>query len=391
MTTRIWAASCLALAGLAGSAPAKQATVFATGLKNPSQLILAGNGSLLVAETDAPLNSGRISVVDAAGRVQPLLEGLPSGPAAPDGTLDGPNGLALDGRTLFIAHGEGDTHVPARSPGTIVPNPAGRSSPIYSSILKVTFSDDPARIQQPFVLSRALQDTLADGNPVTLENGAGDTARLEPPCLLPARIQRGSRADAARAGTHQALGVARDRDLRPRAPHSHLHGARLRRARSLRDQPQRGRHREGLPAMTQLSAEQEIRSLLAPQTDAWNRGDAAAFAADASEEIWFTNILGQSATGKRAFLDRHEAIFRTIFSGSRLEQEMLRWRLIAPGAAMVETRVTLTGFCSLPPGITAAADGALHTRLLQVLFLEDGRWRIAAYHNVAVSPAAAGQ
>ncbi len=143
--------------------------------------------------------------------------------------------------------------------------------------------------------------------------------------------------------------------------------------------------------MTQLSAEQEIRSLLDRQTDAWNRGDAAAYAADASAEIWFTNILGQSATGKRPFLDRHEVIFRTIFSGSRLEQEMLRWRLIAPGAAMVETRVTLTGFRALPRGIAAAADGALHTRLLQVLILEDGRWRIAAYHNVAVSPAAADQ
>lgn len=179
MTTIRWATAWLAVAGLAGSGHAQQATVFAAGLKNPSQLILAGNGSLLVSETDAPPNSGRISVVDAAGRVQPLLEGLPSGPAAPDGALDGPNGLALDGPTLFIANGEGDTHVPAGSPGTIVPDPAGRSSPIYSSILKVTLSDDPARIQQPFVLSRAHQDTLADGNPVTLENGVGDTARLE--------------------------------------------------------------------------------------------------------------------------------------------------------------------------------------------------------------------
>ncbi len=140
--------------------------------------------------------------------------------------------------------------------------------------------------------------------------------------------------------------------------------------------------------MTAPSAEQEIRRLLDRQTDAWNRGDAAAYAADASEEIWFTNILGQAATGKRPFLERHELIFRTIFSGSRLEQEILRWRLLAHGIAMVETRVTLTGFRALPPGIAAAPDGALHTRLLQVLILEDGRWRVAAYHNVAVSPAA---
>ncbi|MEJ5368124.1 MAG: SgcJ/EcaC family oxidoreductase [Bryobacteraceae bacterium] len=140
--------------------------------------------------------------------------------------------------------------------------------------------------------------------------------------------------------------------------------------------------------MTAPVAEQEIRRLLDRQTDAWNRGDAAAYAADASEEIWFTNILGQTATGTRPFVERHELIFRTIFSGSRLEQEILRWRPLAPGVAMVETRVRLTGFRALPPGIAAAADGALHTRLLQVLILENGQWRIAAYHNVAVSPAA---
>jgi len=141
--------------------------------------------------------------------------------------------------------------------------------------------------------------------------------------------------------------------------------------------------------MTAPDLEREIRQLLDRQTDAWNRGDGAEYAADASEEIWFTNILGQTATGRRPFLERHGAIFSTIFQGSRLEQEILRWRMLAPGVAMVETRVTLTGFQALPPGISPSADGVLHTRLLQVLRQEEGLWRIAAYHNVAVSPAAA--
>jgi uncharacterized protein (TIGR02246 family) len=141
--------------------------------------------------------------------------------------------------------------------------------------------------------------------------------------------------------------------------------------------------------MTARDPEREIRQLLDRQTDAWNRGDAAAYAEDASEEIWFTNILGQTATGKRPFLERHDAIFRAIFRGSRLEQQVLRWRMLSPGVAMVETRVTLTGFRALPPGISSSEDGVLHTRLLQVLRQEEGSWRIAAYHNVAVSPAPA--
>ena len=166
--------ACLALPGLA-----QQTTVFATGLKNPAKVILAGGGSLLVSEVDAALNSGRVSLVDPGGRVRPLLEGLPSGPAAPDGTLDGPAGMALADRTLFVVNGEGNTHVPGPRPGTIVPNPAGSSSPIYSSILKVVFSNDPARILEPFVLPRAGHDTLADGHTLTLRNAAGDTAALE--------------------------------------------------------------------------------------------------------------------------------------------------------------------------------------------------------------------
>lgn len=179
MTTKHWMVATLALAGLAVSGYAQQVTVFASGLQNPAKVILAGGGALLVAETGTALNSGRISVVDAGGRVLPLIEGLPSGPAAPDGTLDGPCGLALDGNVLFILNGEGNTHTPAQAPGTIVPNPAGRSSPIYSSILKAVLSRDANQIREPFVLSRADHDTLADGNPVELTNAAGDKAVIE--------------------------------------------------------------------------------------------------------------------------------------------------------------------------------------------------------------------
>lgn len=140
--------------------------------------------------------------------------------------------------------------------------------------------------------------------------------------------------------------------------------------------------------MTETAVREEIRRLLDRQVDAWNQGDAAAYAEDASEEIWFTNILGQTRTGRREFLERHAEIFAGIFRGSRLGQETMRLRLLAPDVAMVETAVRLTDFRSLPPGIAPAQDGALHTRLLQVLVRQEGRWRVAAYHNIAVSPSA---
>ncbi|MBI4890525.1 MAG: ScyD/ScyE family protein [Acidobacteria bacterium] len=157
---------------------AQQTPVFASGLKNPSKVVLGANGSLLVTEVGEKPNTGRVSVVDGGGRAQALLEGLPSGAAAPDGTLDGPNGLALAGNVLYVANGEGDSHVAGPAPGTIVPNPNGRSSPIFSSILRVTLTSEPDRITAPFVLSRADHDTLADGKEVRLDNGAGDKAVL---------------------------------------------------------------------------------------------------------------------------------------------------------------------------------------------------------------------
>jgi hypothetical protein len=44
----------------------------------------------------------------------------------------------------------------------------------------------------------------------------------------------------------------------------------------------------------------------------------------------------------------------------------------------------MRGFKALPPGVHAPADGALRTRLLQVMRKERGDWWIAAYHNIDV-------
>jgi hypothetical protein len=44
----------------------------------------------------------------------------------------------------------------------------------------------------------------------------------------------------------------------------------------------------------------------------------------------------------------------------------------------------MTGYNALPPGVRAAADGTVQTRLQQVMVKEHGDWWIAAYHNVDV-------
>ena len=118
---------------------AQQATVFASGLLNPSKIITGPGGSLLAAETGTTPNSGRISVISPSGTRSTLIDGLPSGLGPPAGDADGPNGLLLDGNTLYIAVGEGDLYANGTVPGTTIVNAAGISSPIFDTLLQVNF------------------------------------------------------------------------------------------------------------------------------------------------------------------------------------------------------------------------------------------------------------
>lgn len=168
---------CLGFAA-AGWAAGATPTVFATGLLSPSKIIATPGGSLLVAEAGQDPNTGRISILDSSGGRKTLIDGLPSGLAAPDMSTDGPNGIALSGNVLFVNVGEGDSFRNGPTPGTIVPNPAGPSSPLFASVLQITFSADPATLASGFTLASADQFTLVDGDTVTLTNSTGDTAAI---------------------------------------------------------------------------------------------------------------------------------------------------------------------------------------------------------------------
>ena len=53
--------------------------------------------------------------------------------------------------------------------------------------------------------------------------------------------------------------------------------------------------------------------------------------------------------------------------------------------AIVDTVAKLTRFRELPPG-APAVDGALYTRLEQVMVRADGGWRVVSFHNVPIQP-----
>jgi hypothetical protein len=150
--------------------------VFASGLQNPSRVIFSPGGSLLVTEAGTAPNSGRISLVDGSANRRTLVDGLPSGMAAPNMDVDGPNGLFVSGRDLYIAIGEGDSFRNGPIQGTLIPNPAGPSSPMYATLLKVNFNSDIEKITTGFSLKLPDHFTLMDGIPVSLSNGQGDVA-----------------------------------------------------------------------------------------------------------------------------------------------------------------------------------------------------------------------
>ncbi len=164
----------------AGLGSAQSATVFATGLLNPSKIITASAGTLLAAETGTTANSGRISVISSSGLRTTLIDGLPSGPSPPSGDADGPNGLLLNGNTLYIAVGEGNLYTNGTAQGTTIVNTTlgGISSPIFDTLLQVDFSQSVDHITGGFTLALADHTTLFDGKPVALTNSAGDTATV---------------------------------------------------------------------------------------------------------------------------------------------------------------------------------------------------------------------
>lgn len=131
-----------------------------------------------------------------------------------------------------------------------------------------------------------------------------------------------------------------------------------------------------------------IRSILQEEVTAWNKGDAKTYSQHFATDGTFTNIQGMFFTGHKAFLDRHEEIFKGMFRGTVLQQEVVSIRFIRPDTAIVETLTWVSGFPASgpPPATRTDAKGRLRTRLLQVMVKNSAGWKIVTYHNVDVKP-----
>jgi uncharacterized protein (TIGR02246 family) len=140
-----------------------------------------------------------------------------------------------------------------------------------------------------------------------------------------------------------------------------------------------------IAAMPQSSPDETaVRNIIQEEIAAWNAGDAAAYSRHFAEDGTFTNIRGQFFTGRQAFIERHDYIFKGQFRRSTLKQDIVSLKFVRPDVAVVEVLTSVTGFQKLSPGTSADAKGCLRTRLLQVLVKEKSEWKIVAYHNTDV-------
>jgi uncharacterized protein (TIGR02246 family) len=128
------------------------------------------------------------------------------------------------------------------------------------------------------------------------------------------------------------------------------------------------------------------RNIIQEEITAWNSGDATAYSHHYASDGTCANIRGQFFTGRQAFTEQHDYLFKGPFHGSTLKQDVVSLKFVRPDVAIVEVLTSVTGIQKLSPGTKADERGRLRTRLLQVMVKDSGEWKIAAYHNTDVKP-----
>jgi uncharacterized protein (TIGR02246 family) len=132
--------------------------------------------------------------------------------------------------------------------------------------------------------------------------------------------------------------------------------------------------------------ETAIRKIIQDEIAAWDAGDASAFARRFATDGTFTNIRGQFFTGREAFTDRHDFIFKGMYRGTTMKQDIVSLRFVRPDVAVVETLTAVIGIQKPMPGMSVDAHGRVRSRLLQVIVKDGGEWKISAFHNTDVRP-----
>lgn len=127
-----------------------------------------------------------------------------------------------------------------------------------------------------------------------------------------------------------------------------------------------------------VAIEQVVSDIVGELERAWNAADGEAFARPFAEGADFVNIRGEHFRTRAVIAHGHQAIFDSIYKGSRLRYQLIGARVIAAGVVVAHVKSTLDA----PTGPLAGQHRSLFTA---VLVLEQADWRITAFHNTIVA------
>lgn len=131
----------------------------------------------------------------------------------------------------------------------------------------------------------------------------------------------------------------------------------------------------------QSPGEAAIREVEARQASAWNRHDAAAYAALFTEDGDVVNVAGWWWRGRAEIEAKLAGAFAYTFRESTLTITGVDVRFLTPDVAVAHVRWTMTGQ-RMPPGMPDPGRGIQ----LQVLTRRGGRWSIASFQNTNSVP-----
>lgn len=118
----------------------------------------------------------------------------------------------------------------------------------------------------------------------------------------------------------------------------------------------------------------EIEQALGALADAWNRGDAAAYADAFTSDADYITFFGQHMMGRSAIEESHRMLFEGPLKGSRMGEGESRIRMLSPDVALA----VVTGGTSLDGGEVPSDRESIVTF---TAVREEGRWRFASFQN----------
>ncbi len=119
------------------------------------------------------------------------------------------------------------------------------------------------------------------------------------------------------------------------------------------------------------AARREVLAVIDRLAAAWNRGDAAAYAAEFTADAPYITFMGTTYHGPAGIERSHAALFRRFLKGTRMHARVLSTSFPTDGVAVVVTEGDVT---KRPPRRLAKVQA-------YTLVRTDAGWRVAAFQN----------